>query len=866
MTYRLLFTFFFFTLVLSASAQQYTLTGQVNDAQGEALPNVTILVIGEKNGTYSNSEGKFELSLAKGSHQVQFQSMGYALNIIPVEMKGDQQLNIVLQEQAITLSGVNINSDAEDPAYYIMRKAIGLAKFYRQQVMSYDMRAYVKGGATVKKIPGMFKMMMDDEDEKKLLDKPLVMESVVDVHYRQPQEYQQKVISYRSSIPDADDQVDPMQFVTTSLYDEKTDIMISPLSRNAFQFYRFKYEGTFEDRGMQVNKIKLSPKRKGQQYYRGYIYIVENAWFIHSTNLVVPTSFGDVHVKQLYAPQNDGVWMPVSLKVDGDISVMGVELVFDYMTSLSNYTVVPDTEIQAQIAHALPKEVAETLVDSPEDTIGTINERTRNIQQLMAKDDLSNKEMRKLQRLVKKEAKKNAPEPPLEIRSQVKVDSLARQRSGDYWNTVRPVPLTIKEQESFTEKDSIVAVTSSPAYKDSVKQAEMKFHAGDVIFGNTYKYPDHRAILRYTGLLDSLQFNTVDGFKLTSGMTFSKETREHEQWELGIAGGYTFARKAPLLKMKFEHHYAPRHFGSYSVEGGKWTSDYNPSTGMHVLENIVSSLFLGDNYLKLYEKNFLHLTHQYEPVNGLMVDVGYRFEDRHVLDNFSSTVFWRGRDERYTANIPVVEDGGADLNFDHQVNIVSVGLKYTPRHRYYFTKKGVKKHVKSKYPTIGAHYRKGFSDKINYDFADLSIEQQFEVGFLGSLTYMVKGSKFLNNDKMSLMDFYYPNTRRFEFIVGQHQNGFRLLPYYLNGTDDYAVEAHLNFNTQRLLLKRLPILNKTLISENISLDYMQNPSLDHYFEVCYGLRQIFMLLSVEAVVGFNKGQYDSWGMKVGLSF
>src|SRR6185369_11518002 len=60
---------------------------------------------------------------------------------------------------------------------------------------------------------------------------------------------------------------------------------ISPISDNAMNYYKYKYEGAFFEDGRQINKIRVTPKRKYEPLFSGYIYIVEGEWRIHSVKL-----------------------------------------------------------------------------------------------------------------------------------------------------------------------------------------------------------------------------------------------------------------------------------------------------------------------------------------------------------------------------------------------------------------------------------------------------------------------------------------------------------------------------------------------------------------------------------------------------
>jgi len=95
---------------------------------------------------------------------------------------------------------------------------------------------------------------------------------------------------------------------------------------------------------------------------------------------------------------------------------------------------------------------------------------------------------------------------------------------------------------------------------------------------------------------------------------------------------------------------------------------------------------------------------------------------------------------------------------------------------------------------------------------------------------------------------------------------FRLLDYYQHSTNDKYLEGHLQFSSDRLLLKRLPILNNSLaIQEKIFVNYLTSPNYKNYWEVGYGLSQIFLLLDIEVFCNFKGKEYQETGLKIKLN-
>jgi TonB-linked SusC/RagA family outer membrane protein len=71
----------FFLLMLSVGvlfAQRRTLTGNVRDASGNPLPNISVTIRGTRTGTSTDTEGNFSISVGPNDKVIVFSSVGYA--------------------------------------------------------------------------------------------------------------------------------------------------------------------------------------------------------------------------------------------------------------------------------------------------------------------------------------------------------------------------------------------------------------------------------------------------------------------------------------------------------------------------------------------------------------------------------------------------------------------------------------------------------------------------------------------------------------------------------------------------------------------------------------------------------------------
>lgn len=94
-------------LVAATTYAQTRVTGKVTDQSGQPLPGVSVTEKGTKNGTSTDSNGSFAISVAQGSTLV-FKSVGLLTREVPVGSSG--VVNVSLSEDEQTLTEVNITT------------------------------------------------------------------------------------------------------------------------------------------------------------------------------------------------------------------------------------------------------------------------------------------------------------------------------------------------------------------------------------------------------------------------------------------------------------------------------------------------------------------------------------------------------------------------------------------------------------------------------------------------------------------------------------------------------------------------------------------------------------------------------------
>ena len=855
--------------------------GRITDAKGEPIPFANIYIPQLSTGTTSNIEGKYELKLPEGKTKILFQYLGYQTQTREVEIaKTFQEISIQLISQNYQIPEIKILATGEDPAYYIMRHAIAMAPYYRKQVSKYSCKVYLKGSGVFEKIPKIFEKAAKKDGFKK--EEPFVMETISKIDFELPNQLKQEVLAMHSS--GKDQSSSPMRMITNNLYDAEKYGVISPVGMNALKAYHFALEGSFEDQGRTINKIKITPKTKGKDVFSGYIYIADLFWNIHSADLKLHVPMADVSMHQLFAEVNKNTWMPVSLDFETDLSAFGVQLKFKYVASITEYK----TTLNPALDHSY-LEQQNKVQDHEKSLIEKVSAENTRVQQkeaqktkarqqiaeLMEKSELTNRETLKLSRMIEAETKRNTPPEPLEIKSTFKVSSKQVNNDSAYWAALRPIPLTEKEKISFIKKDSFLRVSTKPEYLDSVRNSKRKFKPRYVLFGKTYDYSvdSARYYERFSTPnffnLTALSFNSVDGVRMDIPFSYYKSDSLGHMMRLMPHFAYAFAREKVDASIGYEQRINGLKNSWFALAAGTVTSDYNRTAGMASFTNTIYTLFLEENYKRFYGRNFLQLTGGRDLANGLNLNLTVDYSDNQSLANHNNFSFFDYKEKQILPNVPGNPSLASWQSENRQSLAGRVVLEYTP-HRRYSIRNNMKLYAASKYPTLTLTYRGAFQGILGsdsrYDLLKFGVRQTTSFGIDDHLSYSVNAGFYLNSDRVYFEDYQHFNTHSTVFDFTPGENSFRLLPMYEYSTRKSFLEGHLNWQARRFLLKRLPLIKNTSVSENLFVNFLSTPEIKNYAEVGYGLSKLFLLLKVEAVAGFENGNFRSAGIRVSLKF
>jgi len=855
---------FILLLLLPVLAMATPLRGRITDEKGQGLPFASIYIQETASGTATNEQGYYQLELRPGTYTLEFKYVGYRARTEKVTIGQEaQELNLSLQPEVLNLKEVVVKAGDEDPAYAIMRKAIGLRKYHGNEANAWSARVYMKSVGRMDKVPSkVLGIRVVDVDTGIVY----LSESVSELHFRKPGKVHERMISSRVSGQKKGFSFNQASEMNISFYDNLLRVeglsergFVSPLAGNALFFYRYEYLGTFQENGRTINKIKVIPRRKNDPVFSGFVYIVDGLWRLHSTDLRLTKASGIefvdfIRVRQVYAPVAGQVWLPVSQRFDFEAAGLGFKG-GGYVTGVySRYKVQPAYRKPPQIEEVEPKG-AETVAE---------NKPARRPRLKLVKPQKTEPEMEQA-----------LHEEKLFGKEVLVVEKETNKRDSAYWAEIRPVPLTQREVMDYQHKDSLEAIKNSRPYQDSVDRVRNKptfgsFLLGGYTYANTYqkKYYNFDPLLGLAGGPSILQYNTVEGVVADARLNYTQRFDDRRRYEVEPAVRYGFSNEKLNARLRLSYRYNPFKDSQVGVEGGRYVEQISSVNPISPFVNTVYTLLAGQNYMKLYQRDYGRVNYRSELWNGLFFNGSADYAYRMPLQNTTDYTFREreNQESSFTSNVPENAELANAAFSPHQALTLQLGLSIQPGQKY-ITRPDGKINLGSKYPTFSLGYRSGIKvlgGDVQYQTAALRISDELSFGLLGSSKYSLTGGTFWNKQDMRLMDYRHFNGNRTLF-AGTYE-GFQLLDYYRYSTNNSYLEGHYEHHFNGFWFNKVPLFRRLKWQEVVSINYLNTKAAGNYLELGLGIEHIFKVVRVDFVTSFQQGEKARTGFLIGVGF
>jgi hypothetical protein len=866
---------FLFALAVQLKAQG--IRGEIRDMEGEPVPFAAIFIKELTRGTTCNMLGSFSLPLPEGTYTIYFRSLGYTEVSRKVEVGTEFiEMNISLPPQTYMIPEVRVSATGEDPAYWIMRKAIGLANYHLNEVSRYEAEIYIKGSAIVDRIPNAIEKRIEMEAEGVKIEEgeAYMLESLNEVQFTAPDRYDMKVIASQNTLPGYTENVNPMDYINASLYEQEIEGVVSPLARNAFSHYRYEFEGTFMEGTYVVNKIRVIPKRKSQQLVSGTLFIVEDVWCLHSADLSVKTMAGTIYLQQLYANVIMDAWLPVNHQLKVDLSIIGIKARVNYVSSLEYADVTLNPNLPETYFTSMNQEDLEETGGQQE----PLSREEEKINELLQKEELNNREVMRLSRLMEKETRReedrDLEEELDQSASKVTVARDAVKNDSIYWNKVRPIPLTPEEHLRLRERDSIMGFTvadTSRADTIKVSPKRKKRTLRGIALGKSYLRDRGQFRFSHGGLFDleMVGYNTVDGLSYGQDFRLNWKTDSLHTLRSRLVVGYAFHRKAPLLTWNTNLLYAPLARGKVGLDFTYSSRDFNGNSGIPNATNMLYTLLYRENHLKMYELLDATLYNRIDIRNGWVFTASATYGQQRQLSNHSDfSIFFR-KSKDFSANTPGDYPEDDPTLGDKRFLRAVLRLDITPRH-YYVIRNYRKAMRDSRWPTFSMEYRQGIplGDGNWSDFSQLwgGITHNAQVGLLSELDWSLESGLFLRKESLHFSDFKHFKSSPLIFDMADFDHALMLMDYYEASTSEYWTRADVTLTSSYLLIKFLPWFSERLWKESLGVSYLYTDGIPHYLQLGYSMNEIFFMVDIGAYVAFQDWGYKGFGARLNFRF
>lgn len=814
----------FFALLLIPFFASAQIIGTVSDEKGLPLPFVSIVIENSYKGTTTNDAGKYELGIkTPGKYTLVYQYLGYKTRKVTADIaQFPYTIDVMLPEENIELKELVLNPK-DNPAIEIIRKAMAARKENSGMTARYKADFYSRGIFRIKNAPktvlGQKLDMFDDILDSTRTGILYLSETVSKIVYQKPSKLKETILASKVSGNDSGFSFNNAASVDFDFYENYIEFnvnAVSPISSNAFNYYKYKLEGTFFDENrQQVNKIKVTPKRALEPCFDGYIYIVDDSWALYAVDLSIKgAQMQEPAINTLWLKQNfnynssSKIWAKNTQVIDFEAGMLGIKINGRFTYVYSNFEFEPE----------LPKKTFTGEVLSFE------------------KD--------------------------------------ANKKEDSFWNTIRPVPLTQEEITDYDKKGKLQIKKKSQKYLDSIDTKRNKFKWSSPITGYTYRNSFRNWSLNYDGILTGIGFNTVQGYNTSTGISYTKRNPDKRTYTtFGANANYGFSedrlRGTGFITRKFNNNDNL----TMTLSGGSSIEQFNAAKPISRIVNSISTTFFRNNFMKLYDRNFVALNVQDELFNGFQVTANIEYNRRHALFNNTDASILRN-DKGYTSNNPLAPDDFLAPAFEmHHLMKAQIVARINFGQKYWSRPDGKFNIPNDDYPTIFIGFEKGFagSEKFyEYGHAMARLTYNLDLGNKGVLGMNLKAGKFFDADQIAFVDYKHFNGNRTH--IGQSEtylNTFNLLPYYTASTNDQYFESHFEYSDNGYIINKIPLLNKlkaTLIFGGANLAI---PDRKPYNEFSVGLDNLgfgkFRIFRIDYVRAYQSGFLED-GVVFGLKF
>lgn len=281
-----------------AFGQQITIKGMVTDASTqEPIPFANVFVAGKFQGTVSDINGNYQISVGKGSDSLGVSVVGYTKQVKPIGTEAIQQINFAMTTDDFMLEAVVVNP-GENPASVLYKQLLKNKAYHNYNeypTASYE--TYTKYQVDIdnideksfdeNKLFNLFPMLkgyVDSSSHEGSSTLPIfLVENLSDNYYQaHPKKYIERVKGVKMSGLEKQDFITEMLGNVNqnmNIHENMITVMgksfVSPVADyglNTYKYYLNYYDTLYVD-GYPHLEMKFKPKRKNENTFKGVMLV-----------------------------------------------------------------------------------------------------------------------------------------------------------------------------------------------------------------------------------------------------------------------------------------------------------------------------------------------------------------------------------------------------------------------------------------------------------------------------------------------------------------------------------------------------------------------------------------------------------------
>lgn len=332
--------FFFFLFLTSLAYSQTKVSGFVKDEFGDPVAFANVIFKDSNEGTITDENGKFYLESEKNHTALWVSFLGYKLQDYPLAKKVNYNMEIVLLEEAESLSEVVLfsgkTSKKNNPAIDILRKIWsnrrenGVKKFKQYQYDKYEKLEFdlntIDSALIKSKIFRGMEFVFDQVDTSKVTGNtylPIFVNEAFSKIYGDNILKEEKEMLEGNRNSGFDNNQALIAFVKDlysdyNVYDNYLKFFdkafTSPLSTTGVDVYNYVLlDSAYRDNKWCYN-IVYYPRRKNELTFKGDFWVNDSTWAIKEINLQASKSANlnwvrDVYIEQEFEVLNDSIFL-----------------------------------------------------------------------------------------------------------------------------------------------------------------------------------------------------------------------------------------------------------------------------------------------------------------------------------------------------------------------------------------------------------------------------------------------------------------------------------------------------------------------------------------------------------------------------